>query len=107
MALKFGTKYKKYIWTWNVADINTNSQWIIVFGENVQPMQSMLSALGVIFLYEHDDKCVFTTTGSELDDGKEALKLLQYIISINLRIYKVYNIIFKDFAFLKKKKPPL
>lgn len=62
------------------------------------------SALGVIFLYERDDKCVFITTGSELDDGKEALKLLQYIISINLRIYKVYNTIFERFRLPEEEK---
>lgn len=39
--------------------------------------------------------------------ARKLLKLLIYIyiydISINLRIYKVYNIIVKDIAFLKKK----
>lgn len=39
--------------------------------------------------------------------ARKLLKLLSYIyiyiISINLRIYKVYNIIVKDIAFLKKK----
>lgn len=57
------------------------------------------------FLHECDDKCVFITTGSELDDGKEAVKLLQYIIiSINLRIHSVYNILFNDVPFLKMTK---
>lgn len=36
--------------------------------------------------------------------ARKLLNLLQYIISINLRIYKVYNIICKDFTFLKKKR---
>lgn len=67
----------------------------------------MFGASGVIFIWGGDDKCVFITTGTELDDGEEALKLLQYIISINLRIYKIYNSIFKEFTFLKKKKTPL
>lgn len=34
----------------------------------------MFSASGVILVQERDDKCVFITTGSELDDGKEAFK---------------------------------
>lgn len=33
------TKQKKPIRTWDVTDINTNSVWVIVFGENVQPVQ--------------------------------------------------------------------
>lgn len=34
----------------------------------------MSSASGVILVEECDDKCVFITTGNELDDGKEAFK---------------------------------
>lgn len=34
----------------------------------------MFSASGVILVQECDDKCVFITAGSELDDGKEAFK---------------------------------
>lgn len=51
-------------------------------------------------------ECIFLFTGSEPENGKEAFKTVViyiYIISINLRIYKVYNIIVKDIAFLKKK----
>ncbi len=34
----------------------------------------MLSASGVIVVQERDDKRVFITPGSELDDGMEAFK---------------------------------
>lgn len=44
---------KKYIWTWNAADINTTPLWVIVFSEIVQPVQCLVLQVFVCLFFKY------------------------------------------------------